>query len=249
LPADVRRVWDQLADAAMEVTDRFDPASVDDLPEPAGRWLRHAIAPQTPLRYCVELDQHGTINLGGWRPFRAEQVLTPSAGYLWAETTRLFGLPIRGYDLLCDDRAEVRHRALNAITVARAHGPDLARSAGGRLAAEIVWVPAVALTSAVHWTPGDDSHVTALISYEQWTHEVTLTVAPSGAVQRVSVPRWARVGKQPWRTHLFEALLHEQATFDGYTVPLRTTAGYDLNPARPADSSFITQVIDSASYR
>jgi hypothetical protein len=43
--------------------------------------------------------------------------------------------------------------------------------------------------------------------------------------------------------------LHEEATFGGYTVPARTTAGYDLDPARPAESAFITQVIDTATYR
>jgi hypothetical protein len=35
------------------------------------------------------------------------------------------------------------------VPVMSSTGPDLARSAAGRLAAEIGWVPAVALTAAV----------------------------------------------------------------------------------------------------
>src|SRR5688572_4648126 len=56
----------------------FDPAMVDGLPEPAQRYLRHAIAPGTPLARSVRLTMHGTLRLspgGGALPMRAEQVL------------------------------------------------------------------------------------------------------------------------------------------------------------------------------
>ena len=56
------------------------------LPEPARRWLSHAIAPGTPLWGSVELTMHGQIKLGRWRPFTARQVLTPPDGYIWAAT-------------------------------------------------------------------------------------------------------------------------------------------------------------------
>ena len=241
------RTWDRLSHGS-RTAGLFDPASVEDVPEPARRWIRHAIAPGTPLQLVAELDQHGTIKLGGWRPFRAEQILAPSHGYVWASTTRLAGLPIRGYDLLHDAAAQMRYRILDAVPVMSLSGSDLARSAAGRLAAEIIWVPALALTDTVHWAAVDERRVTAVVEYLQWTHEVMLTVAPSGAVEKVTLPRWARVGKQPWGVHRFEAVLQDEATFGGYTVPTHATAGYDLDTARLTDTAFITQTIDSAAY-
>src|SRR5919109_1006375 len=95
LPAPVRAEWDKLL-AGAEPSGRFGPASVEHLPEPAKRWLRHAIAPGAPLQTCVELEQHGQIRLGWWRPFTAVQVLAPLRGYIWAESTQLLGLPIHG---------------------------------------------------------------------------------------------------------------------------------------------------------
>jgi len=52
----------------------FDPAMISGFPEPAHRWLRHAVAPGTPLWGSVELTMHGRIKLGRWRPFTARQV-------------------------------------------------------------------------------------------------------------------------------------------------------------------------------
>ena len=86
----------------------FDPAAIMELPEPARRWLGHAIAPGTPLWSSVELTMHGQIKLGRWRPFTARQVLTPPDGYLWAARTRLAGLPVTGYDRLASGGGEMR---------------------------------------------------------------------------------------------------------------------------------------------
>jgi uncharacterized protein DUF6544 len=74
----------------------FDPAAIVGLPEPARRWLDHAIAPGTPLWSSVELTMHGQVKLGRWRSFTARQILTPPDGYIWAARTRLAGLAAWG---------------------------------------------------------------------------------------------------------------------------------------------------------
>ena len=79
---------------AIVTGETFDPAMISGLPEPAHRWLCHAIAPGTPLWSSVELTMHGRIKLGRWRPFTARQVLSPPGGYTWAATARLAGLPV-----------------------------------------------------------------------------------------------------------------------------------------------------------
>src|SRR5512135_1367402 len=119
----------------------FDPAMTTGLPEPARRWLSHAIAPGTPLWSSVELTMHGRIKLGRWRPFTARQVLSPPGGYTWAATARLAGLPVTGYDRLSCGAGEMRWRLLRLIPVLTAAGPDITRSAYGRMAGEIALIP------------------------------------------------------------------------------------------------------------
>ena len=78
----VRRDWLHLAEPAGPLP-AFDPAMLAGLPEPARRWLGHAIAPETPLWRSVELSMRAQIRLGRWRSFTARQVLAPPDGYIW----------------------------------------------------------------------------------------------------------------------------------------------------------------------
>ena len=114
---------------------------VVELPEPARRYLTHVIAAGTPLWQSVQVSMTGRIKLGGWRPFTARQVVAGSRGYIWAASARLFGVPVFGYDRLSAGTAEMRWRLSDLLPVVSAHGPDVARSAAGRLASEIVLIP------------------------------------------------------------------------------------------------------------
>lgn len=133
----VRGEWDRLrADGPLR--ERFDPAMLDGLPEPARRWLTHAIAPGTPLWRSGEVSMHGELRLGAWRRFTATQVVSPTAGYIWAARASVFGLPVVGYDRLSSGTAQMRWRLLGLLPVMTAAGPDITRSAAGRLAGELV---------------------------------------------------------------------------------------------------------------
>jgi hypothetical protein len=248
LPEAVRRDWQGLA-AQRNATERFDPASVAALPEPARRWLTHAIAPGTPLRYRVELDQHGEIKLGSWRRFQARQILAPRDGYIWAVTTHVFGLPIHGYDRLTHGTGDMHHRLLGRIPVVSSSGPDHTRSAAARLVIETIWTPAAALAPEVTWEATGEDQTRMVTTFGGRTYAVTITVTPTGALEKVTIPRWASVDKEPYREHLFVAECHDEGTFDGYTVPVRVTAGYDDGADRWPESAFIRQTIDHASYR
>ena len=56
----------------------FDPSSCEDLAEPVRRFLRAAIADGTELLPGARLQMRGSIRLGRWLPFRAEQLLAPA---------------------------------------------------------------------------------------------------------------------------------------------------------------------------
>lgn len=241
LPRPVEQDWVRLS-APTPSPASFDPEMAAGLPAPARRWLTHAIAPGTPLYRTVLLAQHGQIRLGSWRSLRATQVVAALDGFVWATTIRMMGLPVTGFDRYASGSGQIRHRLLGLVPVASATGPDIARGAAGRLASETVFVPAAGLVDPVRWQAVDESRATMLVPVGGHTHEVTVTVAASGALREVSMPRWAQQRRAGFRERPFTVVVQEEATFEGYTIPARMVAGYE-----PEDP-FIRLLIDHATY-
>jgi hypothetical protein len=180
--APVRREWLRLAVTTAEPP-RFEPLMIAALPAPARRWLTRAIAPGIPLWPTVQLFMRGQIRLGQWRPFTARQVLAPPAGYIWAATARLAGLPVTGYDRLSSGTGEMRWRLLRLIPVMIAAGPDITRSARGRLAGEIALIP-TAFRQAT-WAPGERAGtVTATWHFGDDTETAQLRVGEAASSWR-----------------------------------------------------------------
>jgi len=95
--APVIGTWGQLARRRPDPA-RFDPALTAGLPEPARRWLIHAIAPGTPLARAAIVQMEGHIRIGRWVRFRAGQLHAPPDGYVWAARAALGPLWISGFD-------------------------------------------------------------------------------------------------------------------------------------------------------
>lgn len=249
LPAPLREEWRRLAAPAPDAPP-FTPDMLDGLPGPARRWLRRAIAPGTALRRAAVLHQHGTIKVGRWLHYEADWLLAPAEGFIWAATADLGPFAIRGFDRYTGGTGEMRWRVLGAVPVLSATGADVDRSAAGRLAAEFCFVPAVALSPAVSWEPFDDRRAVAHVSAQGWTHRVTVTVAGSGRLERVDVPRWGGPDRKPAREHLFTALLSRQElAVDGFTIPRGAGAGWWHCHDRCATEEFIRFSVDDAVYR
>ena len=196
----------------------FDPAAIAGLPEPARRWLGHAIAPGTPLWSSVELTMHGQIKLGRWRPFTARQILTPPGGYIWAARTRLVGLPVTGYDRLASGAGEMRWRLMRLIPVLNASGPDVTRSAYGRLAGEIVLIPTAFRHAA--WSRGEQAGTAvATWRFGDDTEAAELLLEPNGRLAEVRVNRWGHPGGAPFGRYPFGVRVEAESRFGGITIP------------------------------
>ncbi|MER7751942.1 DUF6544 family protein [Kitasatospora sp. NPDC097643] len=236
LPDSLRAAWSALFSGGSAY--RFEPAALDALPEPARRWLRHAVPAGTLCHPAVGLELRGRIRLAGWRSFRARQVLAAPHGYLWAERTRLCGLPVSGYDRLTDSAGEMRHTLLGCLPLVHAAGPDLTRSAAGRLAAETVLWPPAALDRAIDWQQDGPDSVTMLVPVAGCAHPVSLTVAQDGRLLRVTTPRWTRLGRGPYRLHEFVVEVRQEIRHAGVLLPAAVVAGYATEPP------FISQTVD-----
>src|ERR1051325_7091135 len=108
---------DELWNSAVPEARVFQSDLVTDLPEPARRYLEHAIAPRTPLAVAVRLRMRGEIKLGQWLPFTAEQVIHWTRGSIWKATVRRGGIPIRGFDRLVDGQGAMSWKLFGVIPV------------------------------------------------------------------------------------------------------------------------------------
>jgi uncharacterized protein DUF6544 len=150
----VHALWESTPASARAL----EPARLAALPEAARRYLSHAIAPGMPLASTVRLRIHGEIKLGRWFPFSGEQVIRWGRGMIWRATARMWRVPVRGFDRLVDGQGEMRWMLLGIIPIVKAAGPDITRSAAGRVAGESVWLPSALAGNAVSWTARDSSH-------------------------------------------------------------------------------------------
>jgi hypothetical protein len=225
----------------------FEPEMVSDLPEAARRWLCHAIAVGTPLWGSAELEMHGLIRLGRWRYFTAQQRIAPPERFLWAAQTRVAGLPVRGYDRYLDGAGEMRWRLLGAVPIMSGTGPDLSRSAAGRLAGEAVLVP-TAFASATWHRCADPDRVRAVWTVGELELPVQLHVGHHGELLEISMLRWGNPDGAPYGAYPFGVVVEQERRFDGVTIPSQFRASWWWETDRQAHGEFFRARVTSARF-
>lgn len=202
---------------------RFDPAMVADLPEPAQRFFRFAIAPGTPLFRRVTVRMEGQMGLGGkdapgYVPFTATQLIAVPEGFVWALDGRMNGLSLRG----SDTGTWTRFWVGGLVPVARAGGTqDHRLSAFGRYMAEAaLWVPTALLPSGhVRWSsPGPDL-AQFDVRHDGLELRVVLDLDPEGRPKSVQLQRWSNAN--PEKTYRFQS-------FGGYAFEWRRVQGVQV---------------------
>ncbi|HEX2298741.1 MAG TPA: DUF6544 family protein [Pseudonocardiaceae bacterium] len=243
----VRREWDLLS-SSTDQPKAFEPSMVADLPEPARRWLTHAIAPGTPLWQTVELSMHGQIRLGAWRPFTARQVLAPPRGFIWAATARFLGIPVTGFDRLSSGSGQMHWRLGGLVPVMSATGPDVTHSAAGRLAGEMALVPTT--FPAATWTPGsDDDRVVVTWRIDGQDESAELQIGPDGRLVGVVMQRWGNPNGAPFGRYPFGVAIEAEQTFTGVTIGSALRAGWWWGTDRQAEGEFFRAEITEAKFR
>jgi len=134
----LEQLWGAIPGDNLQRQQQFDPGRTSGLPEPARRYLTHAIAAGTRLASAVRLTMHGEIKLAGWSRFTAEQVINWSRGMMWQATVRVHGIPISGGDSFADGEGAMRWKALGIVPIVSASGVDITRSTAGRVNVESI---------------------------------------------------------------------------------------------------------------
>jgi hypothetical protein len=228
----------------------FAPDQLVGLPEPARRYLEHAIGSGTRLASAVRLRMHGEIKLKRWFPFFAEQVIRSDGAMMWRARVRMYGMPIRGFDRLVDGQAEMRWKLFGLIPFVRAAGPDITRSAAGRVAAESVWLPSRLCHDDVSWTAQDSSHARASFTVLGERVEIAFAVDDTGGLQSLMLKRWGNPAGGAFGYADFGGVVEDEGTFDGYTIPTRLRIGWHFGGAGfESGGEFFRVTIDDARYR
>jgi hypothetical protein len=242
---------EDLWETAPAATSTFDPASVASLPPAARRYLLHALAPGARLSTTARLRMHGEIRLGeGYHPFEAEQVLRWDRGFVWRAKARVKGLPIVGFDRWVDGEGAMRWKLLNIVPIITADGPDITRSAAGRLQIESIWLPAVLLGDGVLWEPQDDEHAAAIVRAHGEASHIELSIDEKGAPRSNRTSRWGNPDGAGFHYADFGGLVEEERTFDGITVPTRVRVGWFVgSPRFETEGEFIRVNIDHIDFK
>jgi hypothetical protein len=199
--------------------------------------LTQAIALGTPLAEGARLRMHGTIKLGRWLPFRAEQILNPRAGFIWA--ARIAGV-IVGSDQYLDHVGCMNWKLGGLVPVAKAQGPDVSLSAAGRAVGEAVCLPTSTLPRyGVRWSAQDDTHITAHHQLDGMSVALQHTLDLDGATRAVVFQRWGdpeRTGN--WSLHPFGGEFTGWRTFGGLTIPSTGRMGWHFGTDRWREGEF-----------
>jgi hypothetical protein len=193
---------------------------------------------------------HGEMKLGRWLPFTAEQVINWGQGMIWNATVRMNGMPIRGFDRLVNGEGDMQWKLFGIVPVMRASGPDISRSAAGRVMAELVWLPSVLCGEGVTWTAQDALHPRASLTMQGEAGELSLTIDRNGRLKTLTLPRWSNPGGLKFGYVDFGGIVEEEKQFGVYTIPTCLRVGYYVGTDRfESDGEFFRVSIDDATYR
>lgn len=243
VPRAVRSDWRELA--ALTSEGAIEATRLDGVPAPARRWLARACPAGAPAARVVELATSGEIRIGRWRPFRARQVIAPGVGFVWAATVGRRPPRIVGFDRYTRGAGQMRWRLSGLVPVLSADGPDVDRSAAGRLAGESTLLPSALLVHGVSWSEVDDERAVARIPAGGRVHPVTVRVDGEGVLREVSMPRWGSPGGGPYREAVFRVTFDGEVRSEGIALPAAFRAGWDDDPG----GEFMRCAVDDARVR
>ena len=221
--------WERLIQLQPERPALFSPAQIENLPEPARRFLAFSIQPGTPLFKVAEINMGGKFSLGSrenpaYQEMEARQILASPLGFVWS--LNLPGaIPVSG----SDSAGWTRFRVLGLIPVARMGGDaNHARSAYGRMVAESVfWTPAAVLPGPnIEWQSLGKNSARVIIRKQKLAQAVDVHVDADGRPLEVVFQRWTNANpEKKFKYQPFGGKLSDFREVQGFTVPFKVEAG------------------------
>jgi Family of unknown function (DUF6544) len=204
----------------------FDPERLKDLPEPARRYLSHAIHPGAPLHRGVRLWMAGRVRAGVWLPFSAVEECDGRSIDWRAQVAVARVRVLEVQDAFHHGVGTQRGTVLGRFKVFGGESEDIARSAAGRAALETVFTPWSWLRESVAWRAEDDGHVVATVDVPPERVEVHLNIDVRGALCASWANRWTEVGGGRFGYRPCGMVVMSERRFGDLTIPRRLVGGW-----------------------
>lgn len=248
LAARADALWQARPTAGPTLAEEVLQSRIARLPELARCYLCTSLGIDRPLPSAVRLAMHGQIRLGRWCPFVGEEVLTMSGALFWYARTHYYSFPVLGYDSFSDGAGALDWRLLGMLPLARADGPDVARSAAGRAAAEAVWLPSRLAGPAVQWAQTEEGAL--LVRLPAGADIVPLRLVPDeeARLREVSMMRWGNPEGGAFGWHPFGGRVTAWERFGGIRLPSRLEVGWLEADGTLGAGAFFRVTIDDAVF-
>jgi hypothetical protein len=190
----------------------------DDLPAPVERFYRTLYGEQIPVIDTLVISGRGTMRVQGITfPSRFRFSHRTGQAYRHHIQTTVFGAP-----LLSVDERFIDGEARLELPFGVSEGPKVDQGANLALWAELVWAPAVWLTSpAASWERVDASTARLIVPFGGATEQFTVTFDPAtGLLRRMMSLRYK--GADATSKTLWINEVRKWGELDGQPVPLVT---------------------------
>jgi hypothetical protein len=247
---EVSRIWQTLL-TVPDSENRFTKDMVAKLPTPVQRYFLHTIALGTPLASSVNLKMSGHFRLSQdqpWLPMVGEEIISDKKGFVWKAAIGSPLLQMRGGDYYIDGLGRMRFSLWGLVPFVNVQNPDTNRSAIGRLAGEMVWLPSGLLPQrGVSWKAIDEKTIQASLKIDGEPVTLTLFIDSNGKLLKLSFPRWGEHTEDGSYTYIpFGGEVQQEQTFSGFTIPSQVSLGWWFGTERYSD--FFRATIEQAEF-
>ena len=182
-------------------------------------------------------------------PFTARQILRARLGFVWAPVVGGRIIRFVGADVLGPSGARMEFRFHDRVSVVDSSGPDVDRSAAGRLAAETVaWLPhALTPQAGAVWHPRDDRRATVTLAGPAGEVDVDVTVDDRGGITEIDLQRW-RDSTTPPGYAPFGATITSTFESDGVRIAGAGAVGWDRGTPQQQRSLFFEYDVIAARF-
>lgn len=189
----------------------------------------------------------GSIKLGKWYGFEAEQVNVKDNGYFWQAKVILACISLKGHDSFINNEAEMKWNLFGILPVLHTTGINLTKSAVGRYVAEAFWLPSL-LTQNIKWSEKNDGEL--LANFDSFGEVINLSIQidQNGKIESLWLPRWHNYGSSKEYKYIpFGVSVLREKTFGDYTIPSKVRAGWFFGSDRFESEGefFRTEIIDA----
>jgi hypothetical protein len=217
------------------------------LDEPVRRYFSHAISDGAALMNGVRITMSGSIKVGLWLPFTAEQTVDGRSFEWRARVGRGPLTPLHVTDRYADAAGRTEGRLLGRFTLFHAEDVDTARSAATRAAVEsVVFAPPSVLPGrGVTWRAETDEVIVACFDLPPERPEIRVCIDERGAIQTVSARRWGNPGEKTFQYIPFGGDVHAERRFGDLVLPSTLSVGWWFDTPRYA--AFFRAEIDAVT--